>query len=278
MLPFGRPECFIIPDRGVEQTKTGKMYKEAYGSYPLEIRNDQTHQVIDMERFIKARQRIVQPDTYSPFEMFADDSTYEMIQLSGLNRQKILHETLRDQGFDFSKIPFKLQKWDPVSNQWIMLKIDCQLMAVSYLTYLEKKKEAADPFIDRKHKEQLLAFETTPVRENGVTFMVVTPLLITPTPKPGEKEKEWLRICLSGNVSFPALKITSPAVMQPPKADFTCHICFDDITSIAAGENVFQTGCGNDSGHCFHRHCIEAWFAQGKSSCPNCRTIIKNII
>jgi hypothetical protein len=41
---------------------------------------------------------------------------------------------------------------------------------------------------------------------------------------------------------------------------------------------IFRTGCGTQIGHCFHTHCMKNWLGVGKSTCPECRTVIKHTI
>lgn len=279
MSRYGRPEIFRVAKRTPEEEEAGREFSEKYGKCPLLLHADKLgSEIIQMSSFIRHMQKIESPISYSCMEMFVIEGQSSLKMLSHPNYQMLLHLKLDAKKFDFSRFPFKLQKWDTESKQWCLLTIDCQLAAASFLVYLEKKPTAV--FEDARHKDQVLHFETTIVEERvtGTRYTQVTPSLLTKKPKEGEKPQEWLRISLSSEVSFPTLKFTTPAVMQPPRPDFNCAICLLGVESVQPDEDIYVAGCGPEDGHCFHRHCIESWFAQNKMTCPYCRTVITDVI
>jgi hypothetical protein len=275
----GRPGIFRVAERTPEDERIGKCYSEKYGKCPLLLESEKPgSKIIQMSSFIRCMQKIQSPISYNYMEMFVIEGEPNLMMLSHATWQNHFQNELAARRYDFSRFPFKLQKWDKESKQWCLLTIDCQIAAASFLVYLEKKPEAV--FEDTRYQDQVLHFETKVMHERGTgtRYIQVTPSLLTKNPKEGEARQEFLRISLSSEVSFPTLRFTTPAVMQPPSTEFNCPFCLEGVESIPADEEIYSAGCGSENGHCFHRHCIEGWFAQNKTSCPICRTEITGLI
>jgi hypothetical protein len=222
----------------------------------------------------------VMQDQECPSMNFLDAFTFHdsptPFHLANAKSQKSLHHELSEEGFDSSRFPFSLQKWDDKTERWNLLTIDCQLMAVNFLVYLDKNmisflKNRDDKQLDFKtsfedtvHTHQKLDFKTRFVDHEGPLYIEVTPVL-----KEQGKKDVHLKLTITNEVRFDNLKITTPATMVTASPDFECCICFDGVNN----EKIFQTGCG--PGHCFHTMCIDQWFATGRSSCPVCRTTMR---
>lgn len=232
----------------------------------------------------------VPPMSYHFQQPFSEPGNSMYLNLDGLRWQRYLHEKLWFEGFSSANFPFKLEKWDPESNRWLMLTIDCHVIVASYLIFLGKQPDMRR-FVDYVHSRQTIDFKTEKVlktslgvlrqEERVLDYIEVTPILVTRTERGDVEEEEGLRLTVSDNCGlFPNIRFTAPAVMAAPPTDFTCGIClngnFNEDDDRRVDEPVFKTGCGGV--HCFHRHCIEGWFSTGKSSCPLCRTTIKHFI
>jgi hypothetical protein len=277
--------CSVIFE--CKDTGLSPEYTTEYGAYPLRVNGG----CIGMANFIRSIQNTETPFSYDTEERFKVIGTRFINQLKHLTIQKTFHDLLHNAGYDFSIAPFKLQRWDSASNQWKLLMIDCQIMAATFLVYLEKNKHSK--FEDPIHRGTVMAFRTAHVTKNDRRYVQVTPIL-EQTDSPSS-HVEGLRLSIKSDVSFPALKFTAPAVIADPADDFVCPICFDGpetYTEIVDGEEVvrkekiFRTGCGTDQGHCFHRQCIEEWFSRQtptpsigkKPSCPVCQTTIVHFL
>lgn len=223
-----------------------------------------------MDRFIGIMQQIHSPLSYHPQEEFLIRGTDTLCRLRSLEDQMSLYGELNRFGFDFSKIPFKLQEWDQESGEWRMLTIDYQIQAACFLVYLCKNPDAI--FIDTVHARERLKFHTKPVyRGRMLDYIEVTPFLEVTIPGNIERKEEKLLLTIDGTkISFPELKITMPAIMVAPTDEFTCF-CLEELPHCNL---IFKSMCG----HCFHRHCIEQWFASSRgNTCPICRRIVKHI-
>ena len=258
-------------------------YTTVYGACPLRVNGG----CIGIANYIRSIQNTRIPFSYTPGERFKVVGSQYINQLKNLTIQKTFHDLLKNAGYDFSISPFKLQKWDSDSNKWRQLTIDCQIVAAAFFVYLEKNPSST--FIDPIHQETVMAFRTARVTKNGKSYIEVTPLL-----KNGDHE-EGLCLSIKSDVSFPALKFTSPAVIADPTDDFICPVCLGgpethteivDNVDVVVKEKIFRTGCGNEEGHCFHRQCIEQWFSSQapnpsngkKPSCPICKTTIAHFL
>jgi hypothetical protein len=271
MNTLSRPEIIsTVP--GNEEA--GRLLAHEYEDCPLYTESDNPP-YIQMSSYIRCMQSISRPISYH------HDNTFEMeggrfrMNLKELSAQRLFHRFMQDEGFDSSRFPFRLEKWDKESNQWCLLTIDSQLTAACFLVYLEKNPSAK--FKDTTYKDQVLHFETSLVDEEDEEFILVTPSLLNKNPKEGEPTQEWLRIRLSGEVTFPKLRFTTPGVMQHPPPDFGCAICFGGSESLQVNEKIYLSGCDTKKGHCFHRGCIERWLALGNPRCPICRTLAGNV-
>ena len=269
-----QPEIIQRPAAYGPHTQTNP-YDTEYGAYPLRLACnpvDMRVRYIQMSDFIKQLQTKQEPLSHHS-QTFTIPGMQAHETLETDLEQRRIHTSLNNIGFDFSKAPFKLQKWDKAIQRWGMLTVDCQLMAASFLVSLNAN--LTGEFKDRVHHPQMMDFRTKKIFHADTAqldYIEVTPVLVTRTQNFAE-QVEYLNLTLTGDVSFPNLKFTTPAVMADPAADFSCSICFGDAT-----EPIFRTGCGGKDGHCFHKKCIQTWFGTGKSSCPCCRTTIHHAI
>ena len=260
------PEIFQHGERSDEN-----VLDTLYGNCPILLNNDDPltpSKIIDMRDYIQALQRQATPSMDHLLEFTTAEPTTQLLAPDHL--QKLLHRELGNREFDFSRFPFKLQKWDADTERWCLLTIDCHLTAAAFLVYLNKNLTGV--FVDRVHTRQILGFDLKNVNHIGTSnlnFIEVTPVLKEPN-----EADVFLRLTLTNEVSFPRLKFTAPVVMATAPHAFECCICLEGMDGGGANQKISQTGCGMGSGHCFHSRCIDAWFATGMSSCPACRTTI----
>ncbi len=253
-------------------------YDTEYGAYPLRLAGnhpaDMRVRYIQMSDFIKQLQRNPEPLSHH-LQTFTMPGLHVHDALVADSDQRRIHASLNHMGFNFSRAPFKLQKWENAAQRWGLLTVDCQLMAASFLVSLNTNLNGE--FKDRVHHPQMMDFRTKKIfRANTMEldYIEVTPLLITRSRSFADRV-EYLNLTLTGDVSFPNLRFTTPALMADPATDFSCSICFGDAIPM---EPIFRTGCGGKDGHCFHKKCIQTWFGTGKSSCPCCRATICHAI
>ncbi len=69
------------------------------------------------------------------------------------------------------------------------------------------------------------------------------------------------------------LKVAFLKMAQELEKKFTCSICMEEIPTLNTEnkDSITITKCG----HIFHKACLDAWFNQGKDTCPICRMKIK---
>jgi hypothetical protein len=266
---FEQPEIFQI---GPKSTQGPTEYNEIYGNAPLVLSGfsgEDGNKYIQMERFIHLLQQNPSPLSYHYQEDFPYPEDHYLRRLGRLENQKYLYQDLNVHGFDFSKIPFKLQKWDQVSKQWRMLTIDYQITGACFLVFLSKNPRAS--FEDTAHTDGKLKFVTKPVyRGNSLEYVEVTPLLEKFRFGDAVPVEEILLLTLEECIrkSFPNLTFTMPSILDAPSRDFACLVCLEEEVGDGL---IFKAMCG----HCFHRHCIEQWFeSSGKNTCPLCRRSI----
>lgn len=247
------------------------VYNTAFGDAPLVLMpnsgSGSTHRFIQMDHFIRCMQQIRSPLSYFFQEEFTEPGSDVLLRLRNLNDQKTLHNDLNRAGFDFSSMPFKLQRWDKASNKWCLLSIDFQIMAACFLAFLEKNPDAH--FTDDFHAPTKLMFVTDRVYgPQGLDYIRVTPMLRITKPEQAIANAERLLLAIDERkVSFPMLKITLPAILEVPSADFECF-CFEQAEP---GTLVYKAMCG----HRFHRNCIKTWLSRNtEKTCPMCRRII----
>jgi hypothetical protein len=275
---------------------TGYQYnsEQGYGDCPLVLNQSvncrERTRYIQMEDWI--RSMLSQPTmlSYNIQQPFLEPGNDVLQSLKGLRWQRFFYGELWSQGFSCENIPFKLEKWDPENNQWNMLTIDSHVMVAAYLAYL--CKNPTEKFDDYLHSHQLIEFTTKVFykpptgiisRNHGynavLDYIEVTPILVTPAMTPGEGNvEESLRLTTSRSDLFPDLRFTTPAVLAPTPDDFRCSICLSGCEIMDPCEKVFRTGC-SQTGHSFHRQCIEHWFStMASGSCPICRATIKHSI
>ena len=255
MAAIERPEIFQVGKVNPDYT--------VHESYP--IRLGKKDSCISFQNYIQMLGEQGDNLSMDPYRKFTFHNSSTPYYLSDFETQKSFHRGLREEGFDFSRSPFSLQKWDEVTERWNLLTIDCQLMAANYLVYLNRNLTGC--FEDRVHTHQKLAFRTREVWQGGYKCVEVTPVL-----EEQDKKDVHLKLTITSKVRFANLKITAPATMATASPDFECCICFDGIND-KTNEKIFQTGCG--PGHCFHARCIDRWFKTAGSSCPVCRTSIR---
>jgi hypothetical protein len=262
-------ECPEIFQHG--ERRDGNVLDGLYGNCPILLNNDDPltpSQNIDMRDYIQALQRQATPSMNHLLEFTTAEHTTQLLAPDHL--QKLLHRELGNNEFDFSRFPFKLQKWDTETERWCLLTIDCQLTAAAFLVYLNKN--LAGVFVDRVHTRQILKFDHKEVNHTGTSnlnYIEVTPVLREPL-----QPDVYLRLTLTDEVSFPSLKFTVPVVMATAPHAFECCICFEGMAEGEEDQKISKTGCGMGAGHCFHSLCINGWFRTGNSSCPVCRTTI----
>jgi hypothetical protein len=278
MVMSERPEIF---QHGEKQENNP--FDVEYGSCPLLL--DQTYAkntYLEMKNYIRLLQSLPNPSTeYMQTFTFPDEP--KLVSLAPGGMQKIMHKQLEHHGFDFTRFPLKLQKWDVETERWCLLTIDCHLMAASFLVSLNKK--LTGQFRDNEHTRQVLNFKTVKMYQDSLleTFnddaLLPDCIHVTAVLTEQTTVDTHLRLTITDEVDFPKLKFTTPAVMATASPDFECCICFGKIDTLLNGnEKILRTGCGTEQGHCFHKKCIDTWFDTGKSSCPICRTIIKHSI
>jgi hypothetical protein len=269
---FGRPEIFEISENSkVGPTSSNGFYKNS----PLLLSacpGDMDFEYVEMDRFISILQQIRSPLSYHFQEQFSMEGMPFLRKLRSLDEQVRFYNNLNKEGFDFSKMPFKLQEWDQEVKEWRMLTIDYQILAACFLTYLCRNPGAV--YTDTFHARERLGFHTRSVHEGrGLPgYVEVIPYL--EIIRPGRiKEERHLLLTINGNkISFPELKIVMPAIITSPPGGFSCLICFDEPPDCNL---VFKSMCG----HCFHRHCIEQWFASSRNNqCPCCRGAVGSIV
>lgn len=305
MASYERPEVMKC-DKPSVPSIAGFQYNSdnAYGDCPLVILSSSSSssgvggggggrvRYVQMKNWIKCLSLAQVPLSYH-FQEYFSDTTEEEVgssssssfqRLDGLRWQRYLYEKLWFEGFSTVNFPFKLEKWDPESNRWRMLTIDCHVTVAPYLIFLGKHPDRK--FIDPVHSCQKIGFRTNKVFKSPnlreLDYIEVTPMLVTPKEAPERDINEGLRLTVTDVGLFPMLRFTMPAMMAPPPPDFNCGICFNGIDEdhhhqYHDREQVFRAECGGGL-HCFHRQCIERWFSIGKSSCPMCRTTIKHFI
>ena len=247
------------------------MYNTVFGDAPLVLMPNNgsrpTHHFIQMAHFIRCIQQIHSPVSYHFQGGFTEPGSDVLCRLSNLSDQKAFYRDLNRAGFDFSSMPFKLQRWDKASKKWCLLSIDFQIMAACFLAFLEKNPDAY--FIDDFHALTKLEFVTNRVYgPQGLDYIRVIPMLRIMKPGQAIVNEERLLLAIDERkVSFPMLKITLPAILEEPSADFQCF-CFEQAEP---GGLVYKAMCG----HRFHRDCIKTWLSRNtEKSCPMCRRII----
>lgn len=270
------PEIFTYGEK-VENNP----YDELYSPCPIMLTEVEDGQPV----YIHLRDyiRLLQAEPYPSADhrhSFHFPAMMKSVTLAPMHEQMIAHGQLAMERFDFSRFPLKLEKWDPVMQKWRLLTIDCQIVTAAFLVCLARNPDAV--FEDTLHTHQKLVFKVEKVFKKNrfgsytheLDHMVVSPTLVI------GRIEERLRLTITAEVNLPELKFSTPAVMVPPIADFNCCICFSgaDIAEDGSVNPVFRTGCGPQSGHCFHTHCMKKWLATGKSTCPECRTVIKHTI
>jgi hypothetical protein len=274
MSMIKRPEIFEYRGEILSPTYP---YNSEYGDFPLMIQSGAFF--IQFKEWIKYLGN-KNPTTYAFDQGFVVPGHSTYVKLDDLNWHRMFYQQLDAKGFTFERLQFKLEKWDPISKSWRMLTIDCQIVAAAYLCFLCKHINTPAPqeFIDTIHQEQLIKFKLDKVTIGRENHIEVTPYLETPGNSNGTPAtQERLRISVKDATLFPGLKFTTLALMQPPPPEFKCAICFEGPELIdGVLTPVLQAGCGNEEGHCFHRHCIEQWL-ETKSSCPICRTSIRHL-
>jgi hypothetical protein len=274
-----RPGIFQVVKRTPEEIEAGSSISATYGDCPLVLQAEKLgSKIIQMESYYRAIRKIEHPTSAGFQEGFVIQGNPTVMKLSNAFIQRQLHSDLMDAKFDFSRFPFKLQKWNPVDKEWDLLTIDCQLDALSFLLYLDKNPAAK--FGDVRHTEQVLHFETAQMQERlaGTRYIQVTPSLLTLNPKEEENPRELLRIQVKSTITFQNIRFTAPAVMKPPSPTFNCPVCLSGMESIQQGEEIYMAGCSYGDGHSFHKKCIEKWFARSKTTCPVCRTVITDLL
>ena len=256
-MQIDRPQLFYARD---QEGSTNTL-----GDWPLLCEGD-PDTFVGLAVWIKAMMEDRLHDTYRCTVCLADPKDKKkVIRLVDPGMQSLFHHRLNVKGYNFENAPFKVEKWDHASDQYRPLTIGFNLQVLAYLIYADKGGKY--PFTDKEHTKQFLTFDTRVIICERKAHIQVSPYLVT---KDGEKE--CLRITHS--IVFDKVKITVPASMQPPAEDFVCSVCTEGIDPM---DKIFNSACGTEIGHSFHRHCIEKWFAthrDGKRSCPECRTLI----
>jgi hypothetical protein len=243
-----------------------------FGNSPLLLEERNTegpNEFISLNDFVRLLMK-ASPESYHPEEEFKVriDKRSVTTRLRSLHTQLSLQNHLNDLGFDYSRMYFKLQTWDRSVNGWSLLKIDYQIMAASFLAFLNQNPD--ERFEDTEHDTVKLGFKIVKIlKENeSLDYIVVTPMLHTKTPTQGIKTEPLFLTYNEEKFKFPNIRVTEPSFLVDAISDETICFCLDEW-----GPTAFRACCG----HCFHKECIEQWLAKNPS-CPCCRKIIGPLI
>ena len=240
----------------------------SFGICPLVlvgIEGEESDWYLEIGDFINRIQK-ASPKSYNPEEQIKVMIKGKLVvtSLRSVRAQEFFQGQLNEIGFDYSMMPFKLQEWDPRHQKWSFLKIDYQIMAASFLAFLNKNPDSI--FVDTVHEKVKLDFITVKMLDGDgrLDYIKVTPILRIETPTLGIKSEFLTLTYDEEKVKFPNIKVALPAsLVNMSSAEINCF-CLDERGPIA-----FKTGCG----HCFHQACITEWLERNPS-CPHCRRIV----